>query len=279
MRYELIRCAFRWLWRNDDEVLNAFVPGPVKRDTNNWAPRVGFAYSPQFKSGLARAVCSATESTSIRGGFGVSYDQLFYSLLALTAQLSENGCTEPDGINGAGSGPIPGPAAEGDDADAVSQGRHSSTSLRIPRIQLRTTGVFQSRGRSVTNYSVEIGYNGNRSHHLFRQSQNNPGVLTQAMADAVIAGCTSSNLSTCQNPAPSRLIPSWGSRQSLEATGNSAYDGMYVQVNARTAFGLRLGANYTWSANFSDSEEFSNDGAASGDGGLSGSSAASRRIS
>ena len=37
---------------------------------------------------------------------------------------------------------------------------------------------------------------------------------------------------------------------------------MYVQVNALTSFGLRLGANYTWSANFSDSEEFSNDGAA-----------------
>ena len=49
---------------------------------------------------------------------------------------------------------------------------------------------------------------------------------------------------------------------------------MYVQVNALTPFGLRLGANYTWSANFSDSEEFSNDGAGAGDGGLSGSSAA-----
>src|SRR2546421_527674 len=48
------------------------VPGPAQPDTNNWAPRFGFAYSP-------------TAKTSIRGGFGMSYDVLFYNIVASAA--------------------------------------------------------------------------------------------------------------------------------------------------------------------------------------------------
>jgi hypothetical protein len=126
------------------------------------------------------------------------------------------------------------------------------------------------------DYSIEIGYNGNRSYHLIRQSQNNPGILSAAKAEAVIAGCTSSNLTTCQDPSgfpvsPSRLDPNWGSRTTLETTGTASYNSVYVQANGRTHFGLRYGANYTWSTNLSDSEEFSNDSGSS-DGGLAGSS-------
>jgi len=273
MRYELTDVPFGGFGATTPEVLNALVPGPVAQDTNNWAPRVGFAYSPQFKSGLLASLVGDGR-TSIRGGFGVSYDQLFYSLLALTATNYPR--SNPQTLTGSTAPaldqfpvlPAPG---------ATLPLSSTTAFVNIPSDTQNPTSNYWSLSiqRQIhNNYSVEIGYNGNRSHHLFRQSQNNPGVLTQAMADAVIAGCTSSNLSTCQNPAPPRLDPNWGSRQSLEATGNSAYDGMYVQVNARTAFGLRLGANYTWSATFSDSEEISNDAAGSTDGGLSGSSAA-----
>ena len=59
-------------------------PGPVQRDTNNWGPRVGFAYSPDFRSGLLATVFG-TDKSAIRGGFGVGYDVLFYSLPAQVA--------------------------------------------------------------------------------------------------------------------------------------------------------------------------------------------------
>ena len=93
-----------------------------------------------------------------------------------------------------------------------------------------------------SNYIFELGYNGNRSYHLIRQSQDNLGILSEAKAAAVIAGCTSANLATCQDPAgfpisPSRLDPNWGPRILLETTGTGEYNGMYVQVNGRTALG------------------------------------------
>ena len=48
----------------------------VKPDKNNFAPRVGFAYSPHFwKSFLGE------DATVIRGGFSIAYDASFYNIL------------------------------------------------------------------------------------------------------------------------------------------------------------------------------------------------------
>ena len=45
-------------------------------DKNNWAPRVGFAWSPRFwKSFLGE------DATVIRGGFSIAYDAAFYNIL------------------------------------------------------------------------------------------------------------------------------------------------------------------------------------------------------
>ena len=51
---------------------------PVKRDTNNWAPRVGFAWSPRSSNALI-----GDGKTVVRGGFGIAYDVLFYNLLTV----------------------------------------------------------------------------------------------------------------------------------------------------------------------------------------------------
>jgi hypothetical protein len=49
-------------------------------DTNNWAPRVGFVYSPRFDSGILGKLVGS-DKTTMRGGFGVAYDATFYNLL------------------------------------------------------------------------------------------------------------------------------------------------------------------------------------------------------
>src|SRR5262245_18412315 len=43
---------------------------------NNFAPRVGFAYSPDFKDGLAGMIFGGPGKSSIRAGYGIFYTSL-----------------------------------------------------------------------------------------------------------------------------------------------------------------------------------------------------------
>jgi Carboxypeptidase regulatory-like domain len=51
-------------------------------DLNNIAPRVGFAYSPDFKSGWMSKLTGGPGNTSIRGGYGIFYDRVFGNLFS-----------------------------------------------------------------------------------------------------------------------------------------------------------------------------------------------------
>ncbi len=53
----------------------------LPNDTNNWAPRVGFAWSPDFDFFGGRF---SGGKTVIRGGFGVSYDPSFFNIVLNT---------------------------------------------------------------------------------------------------------------------------------------------------------------------------------------------------
>jgi hypothetical protein len=52
----------------------------VKPDKNNWAPRIGFAWSPKFESGFMHKLVGE-DATVIRGGFAIAYDPAFYNIL------------------------------------------------------------------------------------------------------------------------------------------------------------------------------------------------------
>lgn len=49
-------------------------------DRNNFAPRVGFAYSPGWDKGFLSALTGGPGKTSIRGGYGIFYDRVFGNL-------------------------------------------------------------------------------------------------------------------------------------------------------------------------------------------------------
>lgn len=53
-----------------------------QNDYNNFAPRVGFAYSPDFKDGFLRGLFGKTGQSSIRGGYGIFYDRIFGNLFS-----------------------------------------------------------------------------------------------------------------------------------------------------------------------------------------------------
>jgi len=271
MRYETTAIPFGYYGATDPTVQAAGVPGPVKRDTNNWGPRVGFAYSPTYSNGIFGKMLGGSR-TSIRGGFGVSYDVIFYNLLTFpVTNYPRNNSQTTNNLIDVFPNLTP--------KTAVPVFSAGATFLNIPSdAQNPTTNYWSlSIQRQVkTNFIVEIGYTGNRSYHLIRQSQTNPGIMTQAKADAVIAGCTSGTLGSCQDPAgfassPSRLDPTIGPRTTLETTGEASYNAGYIRVDKKASYGLQFGASYTYSANLSNSEEFAND-TGSSDGGIATSS-------
>lgn len=51
-----------------------------KSDWNNFGPRVGFAYSPDWNSGFISKLTGGPGKTSIRGGYGIFYDRVFGNL-------------------------------------------------------------------------------------------------------------------------------------------------------------------------------------------------------
>jgi len=78
------KVPFGFFGATDAASLGALVPGPVKKDTNNWAPRVGAAWSPAPGGGLMKTLFGSGDGV-IRGGFGITYDILFYNLLTVDA--------------------------------------------------------------------------------------------------------------------------------------------------------------------------------------------------
>jgi len=267
LRYELQSVPLGFFGATSQEVLDTLVPGPVKRDNNNFAPRFGFAYSPQFESGVFGKLFGAGQS-SIRGGFGMGYDVLFYNLLTNPAtnypRNSPNQQTTsqlidvfPTQLPPQTTPPVLNPML---------------LFANLPSDTQRPTSNYWSlsvQRQLNPNLILELGYIGNRSYHLLRQSQANPGVLDPAKAAFVRATCTYATLSSCQEPAgfpisplgpvtatdSGRQDPRFGSRVLLEATGQAEYHAGYIRLEKKFSSGLQFGVNYTWSANLSDSDD------------------------
>ncbi len=85
LRYENSSVPLGFFGAEDQESLGALVPGPVQRDNNNWAPRVGFAWTPRPDGGLLGGLFGGEGQSVFRGGYGVGYDVLFYNILTVNA--------------------------------------------------------------------------------------------------------------------------------------------------------------------------------------------------
>jgi hypothetical protein len=83
LRYETTSVPLDMFGTTDPEVHSGGVRGPTERDTNNWAPRLGFAYSPTSEGLLGKFLGNG--QSAIRGGFGVSYDVVYYNILSALA--------------------------------------------------------------------------------------------------------------------------------------------------------------------------------------------------
>lgn len=262
LRYEISDVPFGMFGATDAQSLGALVPGPVKKDTDNWAPRLGFAWSPSRGSGFF-----GDGKTVVRGGFGIGYDVLFYNLLTVngsnyprivTANINNVQNVYPNLLPAGGSA-VFSPTATYTNSQADTQNPDSKY-------------WSFSVGRELGDFIVELGYTGSRSGHGINQLHANPAILTPEQAALVAA---TKNANAIPSVQARRLYPQYGARTLIPATvgpgGNdvearSEYNGAYVSVNKRMSHGIQFGVAYT------RSKFMSNNDASLGETGTDGSS-------
>lgn len=263
LRYENSSVPFGFFGATDAQSLAALVPGPTKRDNNNFAPAFGFAYSPRPESGFLRTIFGDGLS-SIRGGYRIAYDVLFYNILTVNASnfprvvvpvLQNQQNLYPS------VAPLTGAAVFNPLAGYVNTPENAVN----PYSQLFSLSWQREVAR---DYVFEVGYTGSRSKNQINQLQANPGLLSQAQIAAVQAELAvqqarvAAGLPVNRDPATvipttqaRRLFPQFGSRTLIATDSHASYNAAFATVNKRFSNGLQFGIAYTFSRLLSDNDE------------------------
>jgi hypothetical protein len=248
-----------------------------KNDPWGFEPRIGFAWDP-FKTG----------KTSVRAGYGIVRDRLFFNLVGnargnppldntfFNNAFANNGATPSDQI---ANTPIPGTiatSAEVDDGAGIFPAQ-IDPNLHVAFVQDWNFGIQHDLGR---NTVAEVNYVGSKSNRLLRVVDGNPTIPSLVAALRTF----------CQNPAnPNQCVDGpdasdvqgqnlyFGAETINPATGLpvlpfdaannnaffhsnltksvafSAYNGLQASITRHSAKGLFFGVSYTWAHAVDDS--------------------------
>src|SRR5713101_2079731 len=259
---------------------------------NNWAPNVGFAWTPRVWQGLF-----GQDKTVIRGGFRIAYDPAFYNMFSNVASSSPVvnsgtniqkgatpftciGCLPTTGgpgkdVRNADLGLIPtGPGA------IPSLGARTFTTvdpkLRNPYAEEWTFGVQRQIGAHI---AAEVRYNGTHTVAQFQSANTNPALNALLNPNnGGYAGFIPAGLTPCTTPG----FPGAGPAQPTNTRGHvdclhrnviergnyawSKYNGLQTALRIQDWHGLSSDLAYTYSHTIDNSfEVFSRTGV----GGLS----------
>ncbi len=254
--------------------LNAIssVPGVLeftepKSQTKNFAPKVGFAWSPDYKEGLLGRIFGSGGKSSLRAGFSMGYDYIFDNLYILSnppqlQQTNDVDTTVPSTPHFLANGGLPDtPVAITDPVVARQNTGAWIPDQKIP-YSLTWTGSYQRQFG--TDWSFEARYVGTRGVHLLSQNRINrqakvspedgrPGLPTflsapsQATLDAL-------PLTLTQIRARSSFVPRFAAAGfnganvvAFLSNGNSIYHGASAQLTRRFAQGFQMTSAYTFS--------------------------------
>jgi hypothetical protein len=199
-------------------------PNQVNRDDNNLGPSFGFAWSPRATSGLPGWLFGDGK-TVWRGGFQVSYDAFFDSMLAnIQSDVPNSVATAFVGsFLGRGTANFvstlpttPRPVTPMDPQSSV-----LDPNIRSPYTERWSFGFQRQLPQKML---LDLSYIGTVSHKLFTNQDVNPRQLNGA-----------------------RVHPDFGIRQIRGSSGNSNYHALQLRVERRFERTLTFMGTYTWS--------------------------------
>jgi outer membrane receptor protein involved in Fe transport len=258
-------------------------------DKNNWAPRIGFAWSPRFwKSFLGE------DSTVIRGGFSIAYDAAFYNILlnvqnaapfsvalAIPAGSLTSTTTSPSPLptNPVGTVVRSTAAASGALPIGVLNPKflaqtNVASDFRSPYSEQYSLGVQHQFGRS---HVAEVRYVGTHGVGLFQNINGNffigplvngftvtrngvtrtfPSFRNLLPAGTTAQVCTDISTTPDNEAACDRRQFPFGSLTTRSNTAQSIYHSLQSRYNGRLLNNsLNVTASYTWSKTIDDASE------------------------
>ncbi|MFN0123089.1 MAG: hypothetical protein ACKV2V_21525, partial [Blastocatellia bacterium] len=238
---------FGFFGATDAESRAALASGPVRPDRDNFAPGVGFAWSPRPANGLMKTLLG-DGLTAIRGGYRINYDVLFYNILTVNASNYPRVVTLdlqnlydvfPSRQTGSAQAVFNPLATYVNSPEDLSNPMGQAFSLTIQR-------------QLLNDYVLEFGYAGSRATNAINQLQANPGLLAAAQIQTVQQTRNAGSIPALQ---ARRLFPQFGSRVLIASTAQSTYNSGFVSLNKRFTQGLLFTTAYTWSKNMSNNDE------------------------
>src|SRR6267154_2171724 len=212
----------------------------VNSDKNNFAPVIGFAYTPRFASSVF-----GNDKTVFRGGFRVGYDEIFNNIpanMALNAPFNLT-TTQNTGTNGGNKFPwavgfnqnVPLVKNIGLPNQAGLVGFSAEDqNIRSSYIYQYSLGVQRRLG---TAFSLEVDYQGSTGHKLgLFVDVNQPRVIVN---DPARRGNQTPNVQTYP-------YPFFGSVGTGEYIGNSDYNGTVVTARYQGRHGIFFEGSYTY---------------------------------
>ena len=233
-----------------------------KSQKKNFAPRIGLAYSPDYKTGFMHTLFGDQGKSSIRAGFSMAYDVIFDNLYILSLppefnQTNDVGAGVPNFLANGGIKPILQPT--GSDVLAA----RAATSAWIPdqQVPYSLTYTMSIQREFGNDWGMELRYLGTRGVHLLTQNRINrqaevtdtrfiPTFFTTPSSSQLAGLPTAAALFAGQSSFVPRFADAGFDAQNLIAflsDGNSTYNGFSAQVTHRLSHGLQGSAAYTWS--------------------------------
>jgi outer membrane receptor protein involved in Fe transport len=263
-------------------------PNQVARDNNNFAPSVGFAYSPSFTDGVGGFIFGEKKSV-IRAGYNIGYDSFFNNIASNAAASSPNQnaisvtslatTADPRGLGNFSSlFPTTAPAL----VLPTSAQTLIDPNLKNPYYQRFSLG-FQRE--LPFNIVMDVSYVGSKGTNLYINEDGNPLVRPELRnPQAVPAGypvCTIGTFLTPANaisplfpvgsvcPITGRLDNLQGARTVRTNGGDSNYHSGQLEVRRRFASNFTITGSYTFSKLINNADEVFAVGLGSTNGSLS----------